>query len=70
MKRIYLTYDQSKKLMFDNKQIKVRRNGVIYYVEHYVYHDEDDNEISGFDVRNWVREVKDVQIVPDEMFRD
>lgn len=59
MKDIKLTYNQSKALIINDKKIRVKKDGAIYYIELLR---------SGLCVTNWLGNEVPIKVILDECF--
>ena len=59
MKSIKLSYNQSKKLVWNNKDITVKQNGMVLYLENW-----GDKVVA----KDWAGNLVDVNIIVDETF--
>lgn len=60
MKKIKLSFNQSKKLVWNNQSIRVKQNGEVLYI------DMIGNEIV---VKTWLGSIVNTEVIIDECFR-
>lgn len=61
MKAIKLTYNQSKKLVWERKEVRVKQNGMVLYINNY-----GDSLVA----TTWSNAKVEVNVILNEMWRD